>query len=188
MKTESARRRLALGAGTFAFLLATMAYPVFAADTVTQTITAGVRSASIGDLTLPSTIYQNGPHAITGSMILTVDDSTGTNAGWGVTVQVSAFVGSVTGTIPAANFSVTSAGNAVTIAGQAAITTAATGPEVATTFVVGSLATARRTLEATAAYGAGTYTQALGVSLTIPGGASVGTYTGTLTETFVAAP
>ena len=41
---------------------------------------------------------------------------------------------------------------------------------------------------ATAAYGAGTYTQALGVTLTIPAMSRVGVYTGTLTTTITSAP
>ena len=65
---------------------------------------------------------------------------------------------------------------------------ASTGPQVPPTSPIGTLDTARKTLVATAAYGAGTYTQALGVTLTIPAMSRVGTYTGTLTTTITSAP
>ena len=74
------------------------------------------------------------------------------------------------------------------IAGQAIGLALSTGPQVPPTSPFGSLATPRKTLVATAAYGAGTYTQALGVTLTIPAMSRVGTYTGTLTTTITSAP
>lgn len=187
----SSFRRIALALGAGSLLVATVAGSAFAADSVTQAITAGTKTASVADLALTSVTYNNAAHDVTGTMTLTVDDSTDSGLGWGVTMQVSAFVysGSAGGTnIPAANFAVTAAGAPVTVAGQAAGVAAATGPQLATTFVAGSLSTARRTIEATIGYGRGTYTQALGVTLTIPAMSHVGTYTGTLTETFVAAP
>jgi hypothetical protein len=53
---------------------------------------------------------------------------------------------------------------------------------------LGTLDTPRKTLVATAAYGAGTYTQALGITLSIPSQSRVGVYTGTLTTTITSAP
>lgn len=195
MDTTSVLRRLVLGLGTSALLVATFAGPAVAADTVTQGITAGVLSASVANLTFPSVPYQNLAHDVTSTMTLTVDDSTNSNAGWGVTIQAAGFVytdgagtPNATYDIPAADFAVTSAADPLTLAGHLASNVAATGPEVATTFVAGSLSSPRRTLEATAGYGQGTYTQALGVTLTIPAMSHVGTYVGLLTVTFVAAP
>jgi hypothetical protein len=192
MNKVSSLRHVAVALGAGSLLVVTLAGAALASDSVTQSVTAGSKSASIADLTLTSVGYSNAARDITGSLILTVDDSTDSSLGWGVTIQVSAFVyaGTATGgaNIPAANFAVTSAGTPVTVSGHAASSVAATGPEVATTFVPGSLASPRRTIEATAGYGQGTYTQALAVTLTIPGMSHVGTYTGTLTETFVAAP
>jgi hypothetical protein len=52
----------------------------------------------------------------------------------------------------------------------------------------GTLDVARSVISATAAYGTGTYTQAIAVSLTIPAGSKIGTYTGTLTTTISAGP
>jgi hypothetical protein len=148
----------------------------------------------MADLVLSSVSYNNAVQNVAGTMTLTVDDSTDSSLGWGVTVQVSAFayagsaLGGAANNIPAANLSVTGAAEPNTVAGHAASSVAATGPQVATTFAPGSLATPRRTIEATAGYGQGTYTQALAVNLTIPAMSHVGTYTGTLVETFVAAP
>jgi hypothetical protein len=53
---------------------------------------------------------------------------------------------------------------------------------------LGTFNSARKTLSATAAYGAGTYTQDLGVTLTIPAQSRVGVYTGTITTTITSAP
>ncbi len=188
-------RRIAVGLGTTLLLAGPFVGPALATDTVTQGITAGVVSASVADLTLPDVPYQNAAHDVTSTMVLTVDDSTNSNAGWGVTIQASGFVyADGVGTpnslydIPAADFTVTSAADPITIAGHELSNVAATGPQVATTFVAGSLATPRRTLEATAGYGQGTYTQALSVTLTIPAMSHVGTYSGLLAVTLVAAP
>jgi hypothetical protein len=188
-------RRLVLGLGASALLVATFAGPALAADTVTQGVTAGVLSASVANVTLPSVPYQNATHDVTSTMTLTVDDSTNSNAGWGVTIEEAGFVytdGAGTpnalNDIPASNFAVTSAAAPVTLAGHLASDVAATGPEVATTFVAGPLSSPRRTIEATAGYGQGTYSQVLGISLTIPAMSKVGTYTGLLIVTFVAAP
>jgi hypothetical protein len=125
-------------------------------------------------------------------MLLTADDSTGSGAGWNVTIQVSSFVwvGTANGgtDIPASAFALTTAAAPTFVAGQAIGLALSTGPQVPPTSPLGSLSTPRKTLVATAAYGAGTYTQALGVTLTIPAMSRVGTYTGTLTTTITSAP
>jgi len=192
MTNRSLRRGLALGASAIALLLTSVASPALAVDTVTQTITGGGLTASIGDLNFPDAAYQNGEHAVAGTMVLTAADDTGTSSGWKVTVMTSNFVwaGSAVGgqDIPAQAFALTSAGAAVMISGQAVGVAAATGPQVPPTSPVGTLDTPRQVLYATAAYGAGTYSQALNVTLTIPALSRVGTYTGTLTTTITAAP
>ena len=188
----SVQRRLALGLGTSALLVASIAGPALGADTVTQTITGSGLTASVADVTLPSVAYQNAAHDVTGAMVLTADDSTGSGAGWNVTIQSSAFawVGTANGgiDIPAARFALTSAAAPAMIAGQAVSVALSTGPQVPPTSPIGSLDTPRKTLVATAAYGAGTYTQSLGVTLTIPAMSRVGVYTGTLTTTITSAP
>jgi hypothetical protein len=191
MDASPTRRRIAAAIGVVA-LLATVAGPAMAADTVSLAITGNGLTASVGDLTLTSVAYQNTAHAVTGSMLLTADDSTGSGAGWNVTIQTSDFVwvGTANGgiDIPAARFALTSAAAPTMVAGQVVGVAAATGPQVPPTSPLGTLDTPRKTLVATAAYGQGTYTQALGVSLTVPAMSRVGTYTGTLTTTITSAP
>jgi hypothetical protein len=192
MNTISVRRRLALGIGVSALLVSGIAGTASAANIVVLAITGSGLTASVADLTLTSVAYQNAAHDVTGTMVLTADDSTGSGAGWNVTIIASAFVwvGTANGgsDIPAVNFALTSAAAPTLVAGQAVSATAATGPQVPTLSPVGALSTARKTLSATAAYGAGTYTQDLGVTLTIPAQSRVGVYTGTLTTTITSAP
>lgn len=160
-----------------------------AANTVTQVITAGTRSASVADLSLSSAAYSHSAQTRTGTMTLTADDSTGSNLGWNVTIQASDFVysGTASGSdIAAASFSLTSAAAATATAGQSV--DAVGGPKVPLISPVGTLDTPRKVLQALVLFGKGTYTQALGVSLSIPAGAAQGTYTGTLTTTISAAP
>jgi WxL domain surface cell wall-binding len=166
-----------------------MAMPVSAADQVTQVVTAGARTASVANLTLGSVATSHSAQTSTGTMTLTADDSTGSNLGWNVTILSSAFVysGSNSGSdIPASNFSLTSAAAPTRTAGQAVDATG--GPRVPVISPVGTLDSARKTLQALVLFGNGTYTQALGVSLTIPADSAAGTYTGTLTTTIAAAP
>lgn len=184
------RRDRASGAILAASLLAgVLALPVAAVDQVTQVITSGTRSASIANLAMPGVSYSHSPQTTSGTMTLTVDDSTGSNLGWNVTVQASAFVYSGTNggsDIPAANFSLTSASGATRTAGQAL--DAVGGPAVPLVSPVGTLDSARKVLHAQPLFGNGTYTQQLGVSLSIPAQSAAGTYTGTLTTTIAAAP
>lgn len=166
-----------------------LALPVAAVNTVTQVVNPGTRSASIADLTLTPVAYSHTAQTSTGTMTLTADDSTGSGLGWNVTVLSSAFAytGANLGTaIPAANFSLTSAAAPVMTAGQAVDVVG--GPKVPVVSPVGTLDSARKTVQANVFFGQGTYTQALGVSLSIPAQSRAGTYTGTLTVTIAAAP
>lgn len=189
MDKVSIGRRLALGLSAATLLVGTIAGPAFAADTVTQAVTAGTRTASNANLTLGSVAYSHIAQTSTGSMTLTADDSSGSGAGWNVTILSSAFVytGTNSGTnIAATAFSLSSAATPVATAGQAVDVTG--GPKVPTISPVGTLDSARKTVQANAAFGQGTYTQALGVSLSIPAQSRAGTYTGTLTTTIASAP
>jgi hypothetical protein len=192
MDQLSLQRRLALGLGAGALLVSIVAVPVFASDTVVQAITGSGLTASVADLILPSVAYQNAAHNVTGTMVLTADDSTGSGAGWNVTIQSSAlvWVGTANGgiDIPASKLALSSAAAPTSIAGQAVSVALSTGPQVPPTSPLGTLDTPRKVLVATAAYGAGTYTQSLGVTLTIPAQSRVGVYTGTLTTTITSAP
>ena len=93
LHTLPIRRSLALAIGTAGLLAGALAGPAFAADTVTQTITAGGGlSASVANLSFPSVGYQNAAHDVTGTMILTADDSRDTSAGWSTTCTWSVTV------------------------------------------------------------------------------------------------
>ena len=189
MDTTSKRRSLGPGIGLMGLLALTAVAPAFAADQVTQAVTPGTRTASIANLALGSVGYSHSQQAQAGTMTLTADDSTGSGEGWNVTVQSSnfAYSGSNGGTnIPAANFALTSAAAPAHVAGQAI--DGAAGPEVPGTSPIGALDVARKTVRAGVGYGSGTYTQALGVELTIPAQSRAGTYTGTLTVTISAGP
>jgi hypothetical protein len=192
MRGITLQRRLAPGLGAGILLIAALAGPAFAADTITQAITGSGLTASVGDVTLTSVAYQNAAHAVVGTMTLTADDSTGSGAGWNVTIVSSDFVwvGTANGgiDIPAANLSLSSAAVPVMIAGQVVGVAAATGPQVPPTSPLGTLDTPRKTISATVAYGSGTYSQGLGITLAIPAMSRVGVYTGTLTTTITSAP
>ncbi len=192
MHEIASQRRVALGLVAAALLVGTLAGPAFAADTVVVAVTGSGLTASVADLSLTSVPYQNTAHDVSGTMVLTVDDSTGLAAGWNVTIQSSAFVwvGTANGgaNIPASNFALTSAAAPTLISGQVVSATAATGPQVPPLSPLGALNTPRKVISATAAYGSGTYAQDLGVTLTIPAQSRVGVYTGTLTTTITSAP
>ncbi len=146
-----------------------------------------VRNASVADLVLGGISYSHSAQQNSGTLVLTASDDAAD--GWNVTILSSAFVYSGTngGTnIPAANFALTSAAAPVATAGQAIDATG--GPKVPAVSPVGTLDTARKTIQAAAGFGQGTYTQALGVTLTIPAQSRAGTYTGTLTTTIAAGP
>jgi hypothetical protein len=160
------------------------AVPAFAADSVVSLgVTSGTQTASVATLTLDSVAYDHEDQAQTGTMALIADDSTGSNAGWNVTLQTSPFVFSA-GTggtdIPAANFGILTANTPVMTAGQALDTG---GPLVPATISVGPLDDARTVLQADPTFGNGTYTQGLDVELNVPAQSAAGTYTGTLTTT-----
>jgi hypothetical protein len=192
MNTISGPRRLTAVVGATALLVTMLAGPAAATDTVVLAITGNGLTASIADLTFTSVPYQNSAHDVTGTMTLTADDSTGSGAGWNVTVMSSAFtwVGTANGgiDIPASGLALTTAAAPTFISGQAIGPALSTGPQVPPTSPLGRLDTPRKTLVATAAYGSGTYSQALGVTLTVPAMSRVGTYTGTLTTTITSAP
>ena len=133
--------------------------------------------------------YSHSAQPSTGSMTLTADDSTGSGAGWNVLIQTTAFVYSGTngGTdIPAANFALTTAAAPAMTAGQAVDTTG--GPRVPAASPVGSLDTPRKVAQANANFGQGTYTQQLGVTLTVPPNSRAGAYSGVVTASIAVAP
>jgi Survival protein SurE len=146
-------------------------------------------SASVANLTLPAVTFSHDPQVSSGTMTLTATDTAVVGLGWNVTIQASAFVysGPNSGTnIGASNFALTSAAAPVLLSGQAIDPT--NGPKVPAASPLGTLDVARKVLQANLLYGVGTYTQALGVSLTVPAQARAGTYTTSLTTTISTGP
>ena len=188
MRTKRSLRGVQAIQGTCAALVlaAVVAVPVFAQTTATFTISDGSRTANLSPLVLDATSYSNEDQLTAGQMTLTAEDSSGTGAGWNVTVQASDFTyqGQYDGeSIPATNLSIDSLGTPSVIAGESI--SADTGPFAG---AGGSLDVARRVLFAGAGGGKGSYTQELPVSLTIPGGSVAGSYTSDLTVTISAGP
>lgn len=147
-------------------------------------------SASVADLTLPAVTFSHNAQVSSGTMTLTATDTAfPVGLGWNVTIQASTFVysGPNSGTsIAASSFALTSAAAPVRVSGQAIDAT--NGPMVPAASPLGTLNVARKVLQANLLYGVGTYTQALGVSLTIPAQARAGTYTTSLTTTISTGP
>jgi hypothetical protein len=160
--------------------------PSLADTTVTQTITDGARTADLSSLAFDPLSYSNAEQLSSGTMSLTADDSTGTGAGWNVTIQSSEFVysGPYDGVnIPAANVSIVEPGAPALVAGEAI--TSESGPFAG---LGGSLDTPRKVIYANEGGGKGTYNQALPIVLTIPGGSLAGSYTSSFTVTMSAGP
>ncbi len=188
-RLTSFRQRITLGIAVGSVVAGTLAGPALAVDTVIQVVNGGARTASVANLTLTALTYSNSAQSNAGTMTLTVDDASGTGAGWNVTIVSSAFVytGANSGTnIPAVNFSLTAAATPVMTAGLAVDVIG--GPKVPVVSPVGTLDSSRKVIQANANYGLGIYTQALSVSLSVPAMSRAGTYTGTLTTTIAAAP
>lgn len=182
-------RLLSLVPGLAVATLLAATVPALAVNTLTQTVQAGSRSASVANVTLPALTYAHTAQTNSGTLTLTVDDSSATGLGWNVTVQSSDWVysGLYSGDdIPAGNVALTAASAATATAGQAVDPT--NGPKPPASGATGTLDVARTVLQANQGYGEGTYTQTLGVSLTLPARSRAGTYTGTLTISITAGP
>jgi hypothetical protein len=158
--------------------------PSVASDSdVTAGVTAGVRSASLTTAAFDAASFSHVEQTKTTSTTLSVDDLTGANAGWNVTVSSSVLTwtassgGPLTGSdLPASALAITTVGDITTVAGDDWTGSTNTG---ALDSPVNVLSTSG---------GNGSYTTPLTLTLTVPGQASVGTYAGTLTTTISAAP
>lgn len=186
--------RLSISLAFASILALGAALPAFADNGVSLTVNAGSRTASVANVNLTAITYSHDAQTRPGSMTLTADDRTGSGAGWNVTIQSSDFVydsaapgASANGSdIPAANFSITTANAPAKTSGQAIDAT--NGPKVPGSGATGTLDTEHKVIQANAAYGLGTYTQALDVSLAVPAQSRAGNYSATLTVTINAAP
>ena len=176
------RTKIAIGVLALGLLIAV---PVVGAESVTQSVEGGDRSASVSGVDLGSIGYSHEQQTSGGSISILVDDSTGSNAGWNVTLQASDFTDG-NRVIGAGNFAIVGAGTPTHIAGQEI--SAEFGPKVPWNGGTGSLDTARKILSASEGYGKGTYGQELDVELTVPGQTLAGTYGANLTVNITAGP
>lgn len=144
----------------------------------------------IWDAPLAEQTYSHALQTRTADITLSVDDSTGSGAGWNVTVQSTVLDFTANGDtdldIPASALLVTSAAAPEYGAGQAIDND--NGPRVPAAVTNLSLEQARMVLQAAPDYGLGEYTQALGVKLDIPAQARAGSYSGNIIVTLTAGP
>jgi hypothetical protein len=159
--------------------------PVVASESVTQSVEGGDRSASVSGVDLGTVEYSHESQTSDGSISILVDDSTGSDAGWNVTVYASDFTDGDR-TIGAEKFSITGAGNPVHLEGQEI--DSGNGPKVPDSGGTGSLDVPRKVLNASEGYGKGTYSQELDVQLLVPGQTLAGSYGASLTVDIAAGP
>lgn len=155
-----------------------------AAESVTQAVDGGDRSASVSGVNLSAVNYSHETQSSSGTISLSVDDSTGSDAGWNVTLQASDFTDGDR-VIGAGNFGIVNAGGPGLVVGQEI--DGANGPTVPAG-ATGSLDGARKVLYANQGYGKGTYTQELDVELLVPGQTLAGNYGANLTVNITAGP
>jgi hypothetical protein len=166
-----------------------VAAPTLADNTVTTTVIGGIRDAHTYNLNLGSFNYSHDDQVVGDTMVLWADDSSGTNAGWNVTIVASnfAYAGPNGGVaIPNSNFAITGTGFVNKLKGQGV--TPPHGPQVPATSPAGTLNTPRKVIFADPGHGKGTYEQDIDVELLIPGTSVAGTYTSNLTVTISAGP
>jgi hypothetical protein len=165
-------------------LMAVIAGSALAAESVTQEVSGGDRSASVSGVDLGTVDYSHETQSSSGTISLQVDDSTGSDAGWNVTLQASDFTDGDR-VIEAGNFAVVNAQSPGLVVGQEI--DPANGPMVASS-ATGSLASERKVLQSNAGYGKGTYSQDLDVQLLVPGQTLAGNYGANLTVNITAGP
>lgn len=167
---------------------AATAISVPAAGTVTQVIncpTSNSLTATIADMTLQPVTYTAGVQESPGTITLTAAELGCAGQGWNVTVQASEWARENGGPAISANaFALTQVANPAAVSGQGI--NALGGPKLVNN--VGTLNLSRKVLQANAGYGLGSYSQVLGVKLTIPATALPGTYKAVVTTTISTSP
>jgi len=158
------------------------------AGTVTQVIncpTTNSLAANIADMTLAPVSYSEASQESPGTMTITAAEMGCAGKGWNVTVQTSAWTRQDGGpAIPANAFSLMQVADPASVSGQGI--DAIGGPRLVSN--VGTLSQPRKVLQANAGFGLGSYSQVLGVKLTIPATALPGTYKAVVTTTITTGP
>jgi ubiquitin len=152
---------------------------------VTAGVTGGSRTARLATATFfTAETYSHDPQFVSAIAILSVDDLSGTNAGWSVTEHASSLVWSASPEGPTEGGANLPA-SALSISAVGAVETTAGAPWAGET-AIGTLSSPVKVLATST--GNGAYSAPLTLTLTIPAQASVGNYACTLTTTVSAAP
>lgn len=157
---------------------------------IVQSITGGGQpTITVNTVSLAPASYSAEQQNSPGQLGFTINAENGTAPGWSVSVQAGDLVysGENGGTnIPATNLAVSTANAPGYVSGGPI--DPGNGPFAPAGGATGSLDQPRTVLVSNAGYGDGTYTQNLDLTLTIPGGASPGNYSGTITFTVATGP
>jgi hypothetical protein len=172
------------GAAVSLLLIATVAAQ---STEIVQSITGGGQpTITISSVSLQPVSYSAEEQYSPGQLSYTIAAESGTAPGWTVSVQAGDLVysGQHGGeNIPASNLAISAANAPAHISGDGL-----DGVYVPADGATGGLNTPRNVLTADAGYGDGVYSQGLDLTLTIPGGASPGSYSGTVTFSTNSAP
>jgi hypothetical protein len=156
------------------------------ADTVSVSVVPGSMSTNTTDLHLSPLTFSYETQGVIGEVQITATDATAEQTGWSVNLQADDFTGPRT--VDAANLEVYYVDAPVKVAGQ---DINAGGPKIPGFTALGSISKrtgGRNVLHALPNSGKGTYTENVGLQLTLPAEAPVGQYNTVLTVTITAAP
>ena len=187
--TNRGRRWVGAGLGLMMSVLVVASVGAQSAEIVQSITGGGQPTVTIGSVSLAPASYSSDEQASPGQLDYTISAASGTAPGWSVSLQAGDLVysGENGGTnIPAANLAVSTANAPGHVSGDPI--DPGNGPFAPAGGATGSLDQPRTVLVSNAGYGDGTYTQNLDLTLTIPGGASPGNYSGTITFTVATGP
>ena len=184
-------KKLAAMAGIVTTLTAMSIAPAMAASdsdssAASATITAGTLATTLGDVAFGDIAYQFAARTVsTPNVALSVADSTGTDAGYQVSITATDLASGGAGPdIAATAFKVAAVDNVAIVGGEGSNGEMPTVPAIS-----GNLSgTGQVVLSAAAGTGAGNYSADVDFDLAIPENTLADTYSGTLTTTVVVAP
>jgi hypothetical protein len=154
---------------------------VASAATGSVTLTGGslAITATPTNFTYPSTVLTGSAITLTSSFSLTVDDATGSGAGWNLTASAPPLTDSVGNTIPAGNQTIES----VVVSGVTG-----TAPTNGVSYPMGLPTSTAKIFSANANTGRGQSTETFNLQLVVPADAFAGTYTTSLTVSLISGP
>lgn len=157
-----------------------VAVPAVGAASSTASLTAGTLSIA----TPPANFSYSGTLTgdilnLSSSFAVSVNDATGSKAGWNLQATIGVLTDAGSDTIPAANH---------TIQSVATSGVTGTGPVNAITYPLAIPTTAAKVFNSAAAKGMGKSTQTFTTQLAVPADAVAGSYSATMTVTIVSGP